>query len=82
MFGVFTYNGRLIGHFATAGEASRVALELGDGARVTSDAGGYVVRDGALRMASRCRPCSSGWRPVPAGYVAETMAALYGGSLN
>lgn len=82
MFGVYTPAGALIGHYPTAGEASRVALSHGDGARVTSEAGGYVVRDGTLRAATRrCAP-SSGWQPVPADYVAGWLASAYGGCLN
>lgn len=75
MLGVYTPDGVLVAHFARAGDASRMALDLGEGARVTSADGGYVVRDGALRLATS-------WQTVPVDYVAGWMADAYGGSLN
>lgn len=83
MFGVYGPDGTPHGHHVSPGDASRAALRLGEGARVTSAGGGYVVRDGTLRRACRRLPAAGvPWQPLPTDYIAGTMAALYGGSQN
>lgn len=82
MFGVYTPDGRLLGHYPDACAASTAARSLGEGARVTSERGAYVVRGGTLVRATTRRAPSTGWQPLPADYIESTMAAMYGGSLN